>query len=61
MQNQIIDKTNMTNNASEYLIVKQRHNIYHLSQPEGLPAPSAPEGHLKHHTIQLIEASSPGL
>ena len=47
----------MTNNASEYLIVKQRHNIYHLSQPEGLPAPSAPEGHLKHHTIQLIEAS----
>ena len=51
----------MTNNASEYLIVKQRHNIYHLSQPEGLPAPSAPEGHLKHHTIQMIEASSPGL
>ena len=61
MQNQIIDKTNMTSNASEYLIVKQRHNIYHLSQPEGLPAPSAPEGHLKHDTIQLIEASSPGL
>ena len=52
----------MTNNASEYVIVKQGHNIYHLSQPEGrLLAPLAPEGHLKHHTIQLIEASSPGL
>ena len=49
----------MTNNASEYFIVKQRYNIYHLSQPEGLLAPLASEGHLKHHTIQLIETSSP--
>ena len=43
------------------IFVKQRHNIYHLSQLEGLPAPLASEGHLKHHTIQLIKASSLGL